>query len=162
MQNTTNYNLRLPEPTDPVDITAINTNMTIVDSALKWISSRSLKIACGTYTGNDEAERYINIGFRPVAVLMTNLVEPRGAEVTQQHTPNNAFATYYGWVAWVGDDIPAKYVKKIGGSTSYSDTILRFTPDDLGLRWKLDNDGAYPAAAVNNLNGKVYQWIAFG
>ena len=34
MKNTANYNLKKPELTDPADITALNTNWDIIDSAL--------------------------------------------------------------------------------------------------------------------------------
>jgi len=75
-----------------------------------------------------------------------------------------------GWSVWVGQDLPAK--RYVSGTlevdptyTTYTeyDTTLQFTVVAGGVSWKLASTGnTNTAAAVNNISGTVYQWIAFG
>lgn len=157
MKQTDNFKLNLPELSDKISPSAFNENTVRIDEML----AKGVRMACGTYTGTGAATCSISTpGFTPMAVLMTKRKD------AGSYTDNDA-SIHAGWVMWVGEDLPSKYYEEVqspDGSTVQvaRDTTLQFTPSSGSLLWKLATAGLDPAAAVNNVSGTVYQWIAFG
>lgn len=156
MKQTDNFKLNLPELSDKISPTAFNENTVRIDEML----AKGVRMACGTYTGTGADTCSISTpGFTPMAVLMTT------RKVAGRTGSDDSFSA--GWVAWVGENLPAKYYVEtvmpdgLTDVTGY-DTTLQFTAVSGGLSWKLATAGDTPSGAVNNVSGTVYQWIAFG
>ena len=64
---TTHLNLNLWEKTDPIRMSEFNENFTVLDQAVTELSS---KIITGSYVGNGSSSREINLGFRPLLVMV--------------------------------------------------------------------------------------------
>lgn len=51
MQHTTNYNLKMPESTDPVQISDLSENFSSIDALIKAATESGMRIAAGNYRG---------------------------------------------------------------------------------------------------------------
>lgn len=52
MQHTTNYNLKMPESTDPVQISDLSENFSSIDAIIKAATESGIQVATGSYYGN--------------------------------------------------------------------------------------------------------------
>ena len=145
MQNTTNFNLKKPEYTDPVDIQDINDNMDIIDTQLQGKTTKTTQIVAGnglTGGGALDTSRTITLG-TPTSVTnaTTNSVTTTGhthaltltkADITGLGIPANDTNTEYSAGANV----------QISG-TVISATNTTYTKSSLGLG-NVTNDKQMP------------------
>ena len=163
MRQTEKFGLNLPDLTDPMSLAPLNENTEKIAALL----GANVWLCSGTYEGDGSAEKRIETpGLTPVAVLM-NSQKTAGGE----YNTSVELSVPGGWVLWVGEDLPAYCGKLEPGhnGTDFTEsyhhwynTALKFTAEKGALSWALEDPGDIPAAAVNNLSGTAYQWIAFG
>ena len=67
---TEHHALHAWEPEDDFLLSEINQNFAAVDGVLPH--SKRLRVAAGSYLGNDKSNRVIEVGFRPIAVVVTS------------------------------------------------------------------------------------------
>ena len=72
MTKTQNYNLKKPEPNDPLRVADFNENADKIDAALVNLAGTAPKIAVGTYTGNNSIINpvTVEVGFAPKMVFV--------------------------------------------------------------------------------------------
>ena len=166
MRQTEKFGLNLPDLTDPVSLAPLNENTEKIAALL----GANVWLCSGTYEGDGTAAKRIETpGLTPVVVLMNSRKTAGGGD-----NGKIDLSVPGGWVLWVGVDLPALYYTKekhnYGEDLNFEpyyvyvahDTVLKFTPEKGALSWALETAGELPAAAVNNLSGTAYQWIAFG
>lgn len=85
MRETTNYKLGLWDVADEVGRQAVNNNFSAIDAALKGeaearvaVEGRLLKLAVGSYQGDDSNNRTIDLPFTPKAVYVANVYGQAG------------------------------------------------------------------------------------
>ena len=139
MQKTSNYNLNQWEPSDRVLREDFNKDNMKIDAALE----DKCEFLFGAYTGNNNDNRAIHLGFRPKAVFLCT---------EDGKTYNNA--AYLGGLAL--DGFPAK------GESTATGKINLITVTDQGFTVRngavQSGSGTYISA---NLQGKIYHYIAF-
>lgn len=74
MTKTANYNLKKPEPTDPLRVEDFNENADKIDAALGNLNTAATKIAMGSYTGTGTSDRdnpnILTFDFAPKALFV--------------------------------------------------------------------------------------------
>lgn len=74
MQYTTNYNLKMPESTDPVQISDLSENFSSIDALIKEATEGGVQTHYGTYTGSGTSgtnnRNSISFPFDPYLVVI--------------------------------------------------------------------------------------------
>lgn len=187
MKETTNFKLKMPEVSDGLSAAPLNENAQMIDTALHALASSvpgKVMMAFGSYTGDGTRTRMIATpGFTPQVVLMrrvdTALV---GAVVTEgengtasSNAITGAISVEYGWCVWMGEGTMNAQYSVWGSWDGVSmrkavNSLIGFSAENGSLTWTMPE---YPSnftsvredngpMAMNNLSGKVYQWIALG
>ena len=163
MKQTEYLELNLMEMADQLSPKPLNENAEKLEAALvehKAAISGRVMMACGSYEGSGtKSVAILTPGFAPQIVLMrqkgTLGISPEGVAYT------DSFSVDGGWACWMGEDT-------LETSVYVPDTVSRtekisFTAKMGSLSWTPESAALSGVDRnINNAEGVVYEWIAFG
>ena len=150
MTKTQNYNLKKPEPTDPVQLADFNENADLIDAALVELSSR-LKVEFGSYVGNGSfgpgTQNTLTFPFPPKVVIVV-------ADTQSTSHPGALFFAGQRYSNGFGSN----------GGSSYGNYGLALTWGENTLSWstKYTSSNAANADWQLNASGVTYRYAVIG